>query len=315
MTVAGNGLRVSSVDDRGQRLQVDDGVYEYAIAHKQEPNGARRWQVTLFLVGTVPAPAGTPARTRTDTPAGREKRRTKLLERLADRQNGNDLSNFKLENGYNELLDELAPSLGGRVNLYRTGITQLPDWLRKCPMLSELLAHDNQLTSLPDWLPELHGLQRLTLAYNHGLRSLPDVIATVPRLLRLELDETGLTEFPAVLRFMPRLQRLSIMDTAITELPTWIGEMRGLRQLYLDNVPLASLPDSIGDLPNLEKLYLQNTALTSLPDTLVNLPNLKAVALDGSPITHIPAAVIDHFPDGVISDGSTPFGRQRRRKR
>ncbi|MDQ1724234.1 MAG: protein scribble, partial [Frankiaceae bacterium] len=316
IAVAGHGLRVSSVDDRGKRVDVADGSYDFAISHVSTAELPQRWRLDLFQVSVLAARKRTQRPARKDTPAAREKRRQNLVDRLADRSSGFvDLSRLALQNGYNDLLDDLAPTIAGpsAINLYRTGITDLPQWLRKVTGLVQLLAHDNQLTTAPDWMTELSHLGRLALSYNRDLRTVPPVIAHIPALVHLDVIDAGLTEFPDTLRPMSALRHLTLNDNAITRIPDWINELTGLRVLHLAGLPIKALPDTIGDLRNLEELYLDNTALTTLPETMVNLPRLRTVWLGRSPITDIPAAVLDHFPEDVIDDRSTPFGKRRHR--
>ena len=157
-----------------------------------------------------------------------------------------DLTRIRLDDEYNEILADVAPAVTSPVlvNLFRTGIRELPHWLTRIPMLVGLLAHENDLESLPAWLPELRHLQQLAVSDNPRLREIPDSLAQL-QLNRLEIDGTGLDHIPEVVSRLNRLELLDISGLALTTIPDWLGVMPSLRRLHLRKSPVSQLPDSI----------------------------------------------------------------------
>ena len=230
---------------------------------------------------------------RAQTP--REKKLEVIRERLADRHGyWWDLTRIRYDEEYDEILWDIAPTLTDPiiVNLYRTGIRTLPRWLTRLPRLVGLLVHENRLVDLPEWLPELSSLERLCLSLNPGIVVVPDIVAALPSLRRLELDDTGITCLPESMRTMTHLEQLTLSDTPLTHLPSWIGQLHNLRRLHLTNTPIQTLPESIGQLANLQSLLLDRTALTTLPNSLGNLHALEELYLsDARALTALPDSV------------------------
>lgn len=254
---------------------------------------ARRENSQTLLRVPLPTPSAAATAERgspgaTGAKSSREKKRQVVRERIAD-QHGYwlDLTRIRFDEEYDEILWDIAPTLTDPiiVNMYRTGIRTLPRWLTRLPRLVGLLVHENRLVDLPDWLPELNRLERMTLALNPGIVAVPDIVAALPSLRRLDLDDTGITRLPESMRTMTRLEQLTLSNTPLASLPNWIGDLRNLRQLHLTDTPIQTLPESIGRLENLETLLLDRTALTALPDSIRELPNLR-VTLDGTAIPH-----------------------------
>ena len=148
----------------------------------------------------------------------REKKLQVVRERIADRHGyWWDLTRIRYDEDYDEILWDIAPTLTDPiiVNMYRTGIRTLPRWLTRLPRLVGLLVHENRLVDLPDWLPELNRLERYDLSLNPGIVAVPDIVAALPSLRRLDLDDTGITRLPESMRTMTRLEQLTLSNTPL----------------------------------------------------------------------------------------------------
>jgi Leucine-rich repeat (LRR) protein len=146
------------------------------------------------------------------------------------------------------------------INLYRKGLSALPESIGNLQNLEWLRLYNNNLSSLPESFGNLQHLQGLDLSYNN-LSSLPESFGN-----------------------LQHLQGLVLYNNNLSSLPESIGNLQNLQRLYLYNNNLSSLPESIGNLQNLKVLDLDNNNLSSLPESFGNLQNLQRLDLSGNTI-------------------------------
>jgi hypothetical protein len=294
LNVDRHGLIVSGVEGQQARIDVPPGQRGVRVLPGdagQDPPVA--WRVQIF---PATHPSGRGAAPRKRSSAAREKSRRRLLASVAEVRAGSffwDLTGQRLDPDDHELLSELAPTVTTPVcvNLYRTGLSEVPEWLRLVPDLRHLLVHYNDLTTLPSWLPELTRLQRLAIAFNRDFTTLPDLVADLPALERLEIDGTAITRLPEAMATMTRLQRLSAMQIPLAAVPDWIGHLTRLQHLEVYDTPITRLPDSIGQLHELHTLTASETALSALPESIGQLRQLRNLSIDRTPITRLPDSI------------------------
>ena len=237
------GLSVGTVDGPDRHIDVPPGRYNLRLTPQASPSPET---VTHWALDVCPTAAPVPTTlAKRQSSQSKEKKRERVAKSLHTLPRW-DLTRIRLDDEYNEILADVAPAVTSPVlvNLFRTGIRELPHWLTRIPMLVGLLAHENDLESLPAWLPELRHLQQLAVSDNPRLREIPDSLAQL-QLNRLEIDGTGLDHIPEVVSRLNRLELLDISGLALTTIPDWLGVMPSLRRLHLRKSPVSQLPDSI----------------------------------------------------------------------
>ncbi len=135
------------------------------------------------------------------------------------------------------------------------------------------------LTAVPDEVAAMQSLRRLDLDGNH-IESLPALPSTLRELL---LDGNRLTTLP----ILPQLEKLHIRRNKLASIPDAVGDMRALRDLRIGGNALTSVPASIAKLTSLTMLDLSENALVAVPD-LSALEQLEILDLGHNALTSIP---------------------------
>jgi internalin A len=143
------------------------------------------------------------------------------------------------------------------------------------------------LTSLPEWLANLTDLTRLNVS-NNELTSLPDWLGNLTALTELKLSSNRLTALPASLGNLAALTKLHLDWNRLTALPASLGNLAALTELDLSNNRLTALPASLGNLAALTELDLSSNQLTALPKSLGNLTALFWLKLLRNQLTSLP---------------------------
>lgn len=97
----------------------------------------------------------------------------------------------------------------------------------------QLILRDMLLTELPEILAELTQLRRLDLSGNH-LTALPESFGQLTQLQELNLSSNQLTAVPESLRTLTQMEKLNLSSNQLTELPVWLGRFPDLRELKLN---------------------------------------------------------------------------------
>jgi Leucine-rich repeat (LRR) protein len=202
------------------------------------------------------------------------------------------------------------------------GKPDLGEPLRSAEVLLILLAHAPEDTRLPDSLRR----ENITALSDLGsIAALPDDIARLTALERLDLRLLSDAPLPDTLGLLPRLERLSIHAPRLTALPQTLADLTALTHLTV-HAPLSSLPPlpptlrhlditadsslclpaSIGSLGALEELRLAGLAQATLPDALGGLRSLRLLCITDAPaLTALPDSLralpaLEHLQlDGV----------------
>jgi hypothetical protein len=171
---------------------------------------------------------------------------------------------------------------------------RLPDFLTtELASIRYLLLDGNDIQGFPANVSGLAGLEVLTLDFNSGLRSLPDLSGLV-RLRRLSLSHTGLASLPGL-------------------------PLGSLEKLIVDNNDLGPMSSSSGALcsPSLESLFANDNPrfqvfLNASSSPAACLPRLKAVSLARCNMTSLgllagSGALVDLDVSGNPLVGDEPF--------
>jgi internalin A len=108
--------------------------------------------------------------------------------------------------------------------LYRLGLKEVPESLRKIRDIELLNLGGNEIRELPSWISELSALKAIGL-HGNQLRTLPPEIGLLPRLVALYLENNQIERLPEELRTL------------------------SLKELRLHGNPKLALPDSLLDRP------------------------------------------------------------------
>ncbi|MEH2147869.1 COR domain-containing protein [Nostoc sp.] len=154
----------------------------------------------------------------------------------------------------------------------------------------ELDLSNIELTEIPEAIASLTQLQRLNLG-NNQLSELPEAIASLTQLKLLNLGNNQLSELPEAIASLTQLQRLDLDNNQLTRLPEAIAFLTQLQLLYLDNNQLSELPEAIAFLTQLQELYLSSNQLSQLPEMIASLTQLQELYLSSNQLSQLPEAL------------------------
>jgi len=147
-----------------------------------------------------------------------------------------------------------------------------------------------KLTELPEAIASLTQLQRLNLK-NNQLTELPEAIASLTQLQWLILSDNQLTELPDAIASLTQLQGLDLNNNQLRSLPEAIASLTQLQWLNLNKNQLRSLPEAIASLTQLQWLNLSNNQLRSLPEVIASLTQLRVLYLDNNQLRSLPEVI------------------------
>lgn len=108
----------------------------------------------------------------------------------------NDVGKFISLYGFDEVFDSLDPQTLKNIKIINTTengfIMKIPDSIRKFVNL-EGLDLENCVDSVPEVVCELKNIKYLSLVNDKKLKSLPECVYTLPRLVFLNLNGTDIT--------------------------------------------------------------------------------------------------------------------------
>ncbi|NER35832.1 MAG: hypothetical protein F6J93_17900 [Oscillatoria sp. SIO1A7] len=148
----------------------------------------------------------------------------------------------------------------------------------------------NKLSELPEAIAQLTGLQKLDLSGNQ-LTQLPEAIAQLTELQQLYLSGNQLTKLPEAIAQLTGLEELDLSRNQLTELPEALAQLTGLQQLKLWDNQLTELPEALAQLTGLQQLDLSENRLTQLPEAIAQLTELQQLDLSGNKLTQLPEAL------------------------
>ncbi|KAL1075003.1 hypothetical protein V6Z11_D11G328800 [Gossypium hirsutum] len=168
-----------------------------------------------------------------------------------------------------------------------------PEILETMERLGELDLKGMALKELPPLIGNLIGLVKLILDNCENLVCLPNSFCKL-KFLRLTLQGCSRLEtFPEIMDTMERLRRLDLDQTALKELPSSIDNLIGLEELVLNNCEnLVCLPDNFYKLKSLKRLTLQDCSrLEIFPEILETMERLRDLDLSGTALKELPSSV------------------------
>lgn len=155
--------------------------------------------------------------------------------------------------GWNMVLHEFADRNTPVIQIYREGLTAIPDGVlrRKVPV-QHLSLSGNQITAVPPEIGQLSHLRRLELSGNQ-LTLLPPEIGRLAALEEMVLSDNRLTALPPEFAGLTNLTTLVLVDNRFTVVPPEVLALPNLRMVNLGGNPIAALPP---DVPPTLQIYL-----------------------------------------------------------
>ena len=148
----------------------------------------------------------------------------------------------------------------------------------------------------------LGGLRRVTLC-GHGLKSLPDGLATMPFLEYADLSDNELSAMPNAIAELKALRVLRWDRNGLLEVNPRIGELLDLTRLTLSGNLLVGLPPEVGRLVKLQELDLEyNPNLLYLPRKMGRMTNLEELFMTECPSLIEPPAYLVELGAAVVVD-------------
>ena len=169
-------------------------------------------------------------------------------------------------------------------------LTEIPsDLLLRDLTIVGLLLNKHALTRVPEGVARMTALRRLEVSDN----SLTSLAAELPPTLEvLDVSKNKLSAFPEVILSLPNISRLNLSGNQIHMLPEGISVLsRKLSELNVAGNALVGLPISIGSLSALTTLLCADNHLASVPITLTSLPLLTTLSLANNDLAELPLAI------------------------
>ncbi len=200
--------------------------------------------------------------------------------------------------------------------LSANNLTKFPAVISSLTNLIELTVQGNYLTSdLPDDLSALTNLRKLVLS-STKLRKIPNVIAKLPSLEILNLNNNDIGDTSPDLSGLTKLRKLFLENSGISKIPSSLFQntqlvyhitasqiiglqdsFSGVKNLNLSIVfykkdKMTALPGALFQLKNITRLIIWGKTLDGISDEIGVLENLKDFELKVSPnITELPASI------------------------
>ncbi|AZF06904.1 dermonecrotic toxin domain-containing protein [Pseudomonas sp. R5-89-07] len=146
---------------------------------------------------------------------------------------------------------------------------------------------------LPELSADFSHVSALELNGNQSSRGIERFLQSFGQLLRLDLRNFPLQTLPQAIATMPRLRQLRLRNCALTLTPssqTALSSMTLLTTLDLRGNPLGLVPN-VESMRALSHLQLENTGISVLPTGLLRLARLRTVNLGNNQFTALPDAV------------------------
>ena len=142
-----------------------------------------------------------------------------------------------------------------RVNLSRLYLSKVPEELRDCRQLEEVILAENEIKTFPAWLFDLPALKKLNISFNCN-KVIPPALARAQKLEKLVISAPADKTLPEAVLQLPQLKILHIAG-ALSGLPDGLFNLGQLQEIGLFANELTTLPEGITRLPKLKKIYFK----------------------------------------------------------
>lgn len=146
------------------------------------------------------------------------------------------------------------------------------------------------LRKLPEFIATLKFLQKLDLKINR-IAKLPSSIGNLDSLTYLDISNNNLKSLPESFGSLKSLKYLDLKYNKISEIPNTIGKLKELNILDLRHNTIKSLPNEISGLSSLEILDLHGNKLNNLPESMEGFKSLKRLELGLNKLEILPDSI------------------------
>jgi Leucine-rich repeat (LRR) protein len=184
-----------------------------------------------------------------------------------------------------------SPETVTKLNLSRSGLTEIPAEVKQLKNLEELILFKNRIDSLPPWIGSFNNLKKLVISSNR-LRALPPEIGQLQNLEYLSVKFNEIDSIPPEIGSLINLSYLDLQYNNLEKLPPEIGDLKNLEFIYLNQNQLYTIPPEIGKLENLKHLHIGRNFLSFLPYEIGQLSSLTELDIAGSgPLLDVPESI------------------------
>lgn len=127
-----------------------------------------------------------------------------------------------------------------------------------------------------------------TLELGLFLEKLPDDLKTLKNLRNLHLETCDIEEIPPFLATLPKLVRVDLTGNRLKKLPEDITDCKNLESLLIEENYINELPQKMGNLTNLKFFNCSANQLTILPDSFSDLSKLETLSCHGNRLSQLP---------------------------
>lgn len=178
-------------------------------------------------------------------------------------------------------------------------------WRRQCETDSfhtseignnyELVSSRILFDSVPAFSADFSHVSRLSIRGLGPVTGINDFLQRFPNLRRLKLMDFVMDRLPEVLASMPRLMELKLPHCGITLTPEsaqMLAAMEQMEILELDNNPLGITPD-FSNMPDLISVSMQNCAISEFPTSILTRPHLQTADFTDNAIETLPDDIFE----------------------
>lgn len=154
-------------------------------------------------------------------------------------------------------------------------------------------------------IKQLKTLDELYLEYK-GLTTFPTILARLPKLKELSLNDNRITNIPNDIEGFSKLQGLVLSrnDFKTADSLKNLSKLKTLKYLDLSHSNITKLPDSLNALKNLEELRLEENQLKEIPESLGKLKKLVRVNVESNDLRSLPKWILEGKFEQLQLDGN-----------
>jgi len=158
--------------------------------------------------------------------------------------------------------------------------------------IQHLAATNNRLGSVPDVLACLSNITRLDLS-NNCITTVCDAITTLASLTHLYLRNNRIQneDLPKDMIGLRNLRTLNLSGNRLDSLPQQILDIASLRNLFLGANQISEVHPGIARLRRLRLLYLGGNRLETLPNEIGELPYMQVLLLSDNKLRRLPVSL------------------------
>lgn len=164
-------------------------------------------------------------------------------------------------------------------------LTTLSDSLGMWSELRFVEFADTKFDTLPEGIYGCTKLQSISITNNKDTLHFTKGISSLGKSLsELKIYSTQLDTLPEEIASLPKLNKLVFYKCNLKEIPPRLIPMNQLKELWLDSNSISKIPRNISNMTGLTYLSLSGNRIQHVPSTICFLKNLAVLDLRGNPI-------------------------------